>query len=272
MIGSGSESSRSVAGRAAPKTPAVSKRVLSNAALPSRRSDMHPGLIPMVTPAPAPTAEVPSQRHAVGSPRLHRMDARSNYGADAEAKLVRRHTTHDTKHWSYLVWRVTHDCPLAKLAADTSAKQGPDRKELASMDAPGATTHVCMWPDPITKKPCGHSWHFKPKATRNSQVCDVFSPSCKSIQSSYVTHHILVYSKHGVPTDAKVLSVRRQETHFAHAASTPVRLGVRALLSDAPNPKALKHVQQRYAFFYAFLVESIFIKICSLSQSHSLGP
>ena len=209
-----SGTSRSVAGRAAPKLPAVSKRVSSNAALPSRRSDVDRGLIPMVTPTPAPTAEVASQRHAVVHGSIE-----WTQGLTPEQMLKRnwfvRSTSHDKTHWSRLVWRVTEDCPLAKLEADSVANHGSDRKEMASMDAPGATTHVCMWPDPITKKPCGHSWHFKPKATRNSQACDVFSPSCKSIQSSYVTHHI--YSKHGVPTDAKVLSVRRQETHFAHA-------------------------------------------------------
>ena len=57
------ESSGSGAGRAASKTrtPAVSTRILSNAALPSRRSDVRPGVIPLIAPTLAPTAEVASQ-------------------------------------------------------------------------------------------------------------------------------------------------------------------------------------------------------------------
>jgi len=105
-----------------------------------------------------------------------------------------------------------------------------------------------MWPDPATKKPCGHSWHLKPKMTeqakkhKSDRNFSVFSHSCKSVQSSNVIQHLA--SKHQSVTDAKVIAGRRQETGFAHAASTDVRTGIRKLLSDAPNTKALKHVMQ----------------------------
>jgi hypothetical protein len=107
------------------------------------------------------------------------------------------------------------------LAADTIANQGSERKELASMEATGATTHVRMWLDPSTKKPCGHSLCLKPKVTRKTASArksdgsfSVFSPHCDSVQGSNVTAHIL--SKHQVPTAAKLLALTRQEGHFAH--------------------------------------------------------
>ena len=177
-----------------------------------------------------------------------------------QQKWFVRSKSHDPKHWSYHVLLITDMCPLAKLAADTVANQGSDRKEYASIEASGATTHVCMWPDPVTKKPCGHSWHLKPKMTKGAKRhasdpnFSVFSHHCDSVQSSNVTQHLA--SKHQSVTDAKVMAGRRQETGFAHAASTDVRTGIRKLLSDAPNTKALKHVMQRYAMLQFYLYGS----------------
>ena len=42
-----------------------------------------------------------------------------------------------------------------------------------------------------------------------------------------------------VGTGAKLLAVTRQKTHFAHAASTDLRSGIRGLLPDAPNTTAV---------------------------------
>jgi hypothetical protein len=146
---------------------------LSNAALPSRRSDVRPGVIPLAT-TPAPTAEVASQmlRRAVVHGSIE-----WTQGLTLEQMLQQkwfvRSKSHDPKHWSYHVLLITDMCPLAKLAADTVANQGSDRKEYASIEASGATTHVCMWPDPATKKPCGHSWHLKPKMTEQAKKAQI---------------------------------------------------------------------------------------------------
>ena len=121
----------------------------------------------MVTPTPAPIAEVASQR-----PRVIHGNIEWTQALTPEQMLRRgwlvRGKNHDPRHWSYSVWMITNDNPLCKLAADTVANQGSERKELASMEATGATTHVCMWLDPNTKKPCGHSFCLKPKATRKT--------------------------------------------------------------------------------------------------------
>jgi hypothetical protein len=45
------------------------------------------------------------------------------------------------------------------------------------MEATGATTHVCMWLDPSTKKPCGHSFCLKPKVTKASSARIYFTRS-----------------------------------------------------------------------------------------------
>ena len=72
----------------------------------------------------------------------------------------------------------------------------------------------------------------------------VFSHSCNSVQSSYVIQHLA--SKHQSVTDAKVMAGRRQETGFAHAASTDVRTGIRhwQLLPDAPNTTFFLYLEQ----------------------------
>jgi hypothetical protein len=146
----------------------------------------------MVTPTPAPIAEVASQRLIVVHGSIEWTQALTPDQMLRRGWFVRG-KNHDPTNWSYLVWMITKDNPLCKLAADTVANQGSDRKELASMEAPGATTHVCMWLDPSTKKPCGHSFCLKPKNTRaasarkSDESFSVFSPHCNSVQSSNVT-------------------------------------------------------------------------------------
>ena len=110
------------------------------------------------------------------------------------------------------------------------------------------------------------------KAQIRSELLCVFH-SCKSVQSSNVIQHLA--SKHQSVTDAKVIAGRRQETGFAHAASTDVRTGIRKLLSDAPNTKALKHVMQRYAmlpfYLYTRLPMSIF-RVHTRTEGHASVP
>jgi hypothetical protein len=71
------------------------------------------------------------------------------------------------------------------LATDTQLNQGAVRKDLGSLTAKGACTHVCMHMDSNTGRPCGHTWHLKPKATISSKkisavdtAYSVFSPKC----------------------------------------------------------------------------------------------
>ena len=75
----------------------------------------------------------------------------------------------DPKHWTHLVWMITDTSPIAMLAADTLANQGAVRKDLGSLTAKGACTHVCMHPDAKTGRPCGHAWYLKPKADEETQ-------------------------------------------------------------------------------------------------------
>ena len=164
----------------------------------------------------------------------------------------------DPKHWTHLVWMITDTSPIAMLAADTLANQGAVRKDLGSLTAKGACTHVCMHPDAKTGRPCGHTWYLKPKATAGSKrflavdpSFSVFSKNCTSIQSSYVTDHIA--TKHGKITDTKLAAVQQQETAFK-AAVASIGSGseahgqqgsIRALFPSAPNSKAMVHTRQR---------------------------
>jgi hypothetical protein len=120
------ESSGSVAGRAARKPPAVSKRVLSSAALPSR-SDVNreprsesDGLSDTDTDCRGGLADAAAR----SSSRLHRMHARH---LTLEQMLKRnwfvRTKSHDPRYWSYSVLRIAAESPLAKLAADTTANK-----------------------------------------------------------------------------------------------------------------------------------------------------
>ena len=164
----------------------------------------------------------------------------------------------DPKHWTHLVWMITDTSPIAMLAADTLANQGAVRKDLGSLTAKGACTHVCMHPDAKTGRPCGHTWHLKPKVTTGSKKIfavdpsfSVFSKNCTSIQSSYVTDHIA--TKHGKITDTKLAVVQRQETAFkaavASVGSSSEAHGqqgsIRTMLPSAPNSKAMVHTKQR---------------------------
>jgi hypothetical protein len=153
---------------------------------------------------------------------------------------------------------ITDTSPIAMLAADTLANQGAVRKDLGSLTAKGACTHVCMHPDAKTGRPCGHAWYLKPKATAASKrflavdaSFSVFSKNCTSIQSSYVTDHIA--TKHGKITDTKLAVVQRQETAFkaavASVGSSSEAHGqqgsIRTMLPSAPNSKAMVHTKQR---------------------------
>jgi len=164
----------------------------------------------------------------------------------------------DPKHWTHLVWKITDQCPLSMLAADTLSNQGAVRKDLGSLTAKGACTHVCMHMDPKTGRLCAHTWYLRPKATVGNKKLfaadasfSVLSVKCTSIQSSYVTDHIA--SKHGKITDTKLAAVQRQETSFK-AAVASVGSGseahgqqgsIRSLLPSAPNLKAMVHTKQR---------------------------
>jgi hypothetical protein len=93
----------------------------------------------------------------------------------------------DPKHWTRLVWKITDQCPVSMLAADTQSNQGAVRKDLGSLTAKGACTHVCMHMDPKTGRLCGHTWHLKPKVTAASKKISavdasfsVFSAKCTS--------------------------------------------------------------------------------------------
>jgi hypothetical protein len=144
------------------------------------------------------------------------------------------------------------------LAADTQSNQGAVRKDLGSLTAKGACTHVCMHMDPKTGRLCGHTWHLKPKVTAASKKISavdasfsVFSAKCTSIQSSYVTEHIA--SKHGKITDTKLATVQRQETSFRDAVASVgssseahgQQGSIRSMLPSAPNFKAMLHTKQR---------------------------
>jgi hypothetical protein len=97
----------------------------------------------------------------------------------------------DPKHWTHLVWKITDQCPVSMLAADTQSNQGAVRKDLGSLTAKGACTHVCMHMDPKTGRLCGHTWHLKPKVTAASKKISavdasfsVFSAKCTSKKKS----------------------------------------------------------------------------------------
>ena len=81
---------------------------------------------------------------------------------------------------------ITDTSPIAMLAADTLANQGAVRKDLGSLTAKGACTHVCMHPDAKTGRPCGHAWYLKPKATAASKRLLAVDPSFSdSVQSRF---------------------------------------------------------------------------------------
>jgi hypothetical protein len=147
---------------------------------------------------------------------------------------------------------ITDTSPIAMLAADTLANQGAVRKDLGSLTAKGACTHVCMHMDPKTGRLCGHTWHLKPKVTAASKKISavdpsfsVFSKNCTSIQSSYVTDHIA--TKHGKITDTKLAAVQEQETSFkAAVASMYGQPGsIRSCFPSAANSKLMVHTRQR---------------------------
>ena len=149
--------------------------------------------------------------------------------------------------------RLTNDqCPVSMLAADTQSNQGAVRKDLGSLTAKGACTHVCMHMDPKTGRPCGHTWHLKPKVTTGSKKIfavdpsfSVFSVNCTSIQSSNVTEHIS--KEHGKITDTKLAAVQEQETSFkAAVASMYGQPGsIRSCFPSAANSKLMVHTRQR---------------------------
>ena len=106
----------------------------------------------------------------------------------------------DPKHWTHLVWMITDTSPIAMLAADTLANQGAVRKDLGSLTAKGACTHVCMHPDAKTGRPCGHTWYLKPKATAGSKRFLAVDPSF-SVFSTVCNHGSGRFKKIGIFPD-----------------------------------------------------------------------
>jgi hypothetical protein len=95
---------------------------------------------------------------------------------------------------------ITDTSPIAMLAADTLANQGAVRKDLGSLTAKGACTHVCMHPDAKTGRPCGHTWYLKPKATAGSKRFLAVDPSF-SVFSTVCNHGSGRFKKIGIFPD-----------------------------------------------------------------------
>ena len=71
-------------------------------------------------------------------------------------------------HWTEKVFRITSDCPLAGLRADSKISDGSVRKKVRSL--PDGVAHVCFhWKDPndMSRGYCGHTWNTKPKKTKH---------------------------------------------------------------------------------------------------------
>jgi len=79
----------------------------------------------MVTPTPAPIAEVASQRLIVVHGSIEWTQALTPDQMLRRGWFVRG-KNHDPTNWSYLVWMITKDNPLCKLAADSIVNQGSD--------------------------------------------------------------------------------------------------------------------------------------------------
>ena len=151
-------SGQSGAGRAAaPKAPATSMRI-SAAALPSRRGDVDPGVKAMVTPTPAPIAEVASQR-----PRVIHGNIEWAQALTPEQMLRRgwfvRGKNHDPRHLSYSVWMITNDSPRqglvqvgsghyceSRVGAQGAGLNGSNGRHYARVHVAGSQHEETMWP------------------------------------------------------------------------------------------------------------------------------